>query len=189
MLEGYDARRLERLIFPSVPAFQPTSIRSVRPAGPVVGRPIRPRRLHAPFHHEPDCGGEILLRSDGNEKAAPPRPSLRASRGDPARRLTAWVPPCSRSVQSPEARIAPRFPRPSLAGGPRRSRQCRSGPPGAVAVPGSIAGSKEFRLLRPRNPGPTVLGSFRLVGARVAAVSARPPRGEIRHRHPFSLII
>ena len=26
-------------------------------------------------------------------------PSLRASRGDPERRLTAWVPPCSRSVQ------------------------------------------------------------------------------------------
>jgi hypothetical protein len=26
-------------------------------------------------------------------------PSLQASRGDPVRRLTAWVPPCSRSVQ------------------------------------------------------------------------------------------
>jgi len=61
---------LERLIFPSVPAFQPTSIRSVRPAGPVVGRPIRPRRLHAPFHREPDSGGEILLRSDGKEKGS-----------------------------------------------------------------------------------------------------------------------
>ncbi len=58
-------------------------------------------------------------------------PSLRASRGDPVRRLTAWVPPCSRSVQRSPTRIAPRFPRPSPAEGPRPFRQCRSGPTGA----------------------------------------------------------
>jgi len=58
------------VVLPSVLGFQPTSIRPVRPAGPVVGRPIRPRRLHAPFHHEPDNGGEILLRSDGKEKGS-----------------------------------------------------------------------------------------------------------------------
>ena len=61
----------------------------------------------------------------GKKRPAPARPSFRASRGDPERRLTAWVPPCSRSVQRRRARIAPRFPRPSPAEGPRRSRQCR----------------------------------------------------------------
>jgi len=63
-------------------------------------------------------------------------PSLRGSRGDPGRRLTIWVPPCSRSVKRDEARIAPRFPSPSPAEGPRRFRKCRSGPAGAVAVAG-----------------------------------------------------
>jgi len=61
-------------------------------------------------------------------------PSLRASRGDPVRRLTAWVPPCSRSVQGSRPRIAPRFPKPSPAEGPRRFRQCRSGPAGAASA-------------------------------------------------------
>jgi hypothetical protein len=55
-------------------------------------------------------------------------PTPLASRGDPDRRLTAWVPPCSRSVQGNGARIAPRFPRPPPAEGPRGFRQCRSGP-------------------------------------------------------------
>jgi len=60
------------------------------------------------------------------------RPLARASRGDPERRLTAWVPPCSRSLQTGRPRIAPRFPRPSPAEGSRRFRQCRSGPAGAA---------------------------------------------------------
>jgi hypothetical protein len=59
-------------------------------------------------------------------------PSLQGSRGDPVRRLTAWVPPCSRSLQAGRPRIAPRFPRPSPAEGPRRFRQCRSGPADAA---------------------------------------------------------
>jgi hypothetical protein len=33
------------------------------------------------------------------QRAAPARPSLHSSPGDPERRLTAWVPPCSRSLQ------------------------------------------------------------------------------------------
>jgi len=61
--------------------------------------------------------------------------SLQASRGDPERGLTAWVPPCSRSVQRIWPRVAPRFPGPSPAEGPRRSRQCRSEPAGAVNPP------------------------------------------------------
>ena len=90
-------RTLERLIFPSVPAFQPTSIRSVRPAGPVVGRPIRPRRLHAPFHHEPDSGGEILLRSDGKKSQ-----HLHAPRsGPPAATLIGGLRPGSLRVHDP----------------------------------------------------------------------------------------
>ena len=85
------------MIFPSVPAFQPTSIRSVRPAGPVVGRPIRPRRLHAPFHHEPDCGGEILLRSDGKKSQ-----HLHAPRsGPPAATLIGGLRPGSLRVHDP----------------------------------------------------------------------------------------
>ena len=90
-------RTLERLIFPSVPAFQPTSIRSVRPAGPVVGRTIRPRRLHAPFHHEPDSGGEILLRSDGKKSQ-----HLHAPRsGPPAATLRGGLRPGSLRVHDP----------------------------------------------------------------------------------------
>ena len=85
------------MIFPSVPAFQPTSIRSVRPAGPVVGRPIRPRRLHAPFHHEPDSGGEILLRSDGKKSQ-----HLHAPRsGPPATTLIGGLRPGSLRVHDP----------------------------------------------------------------------------------------
>jgi len=40
------------------------------PTGPVVGHPIRPRRLHAPFHQERSSGGEILLRADGRPASA-----------------------------------------------------------------------------------------------------------------------
>jgi len=63
-----------------------------------------------------------------DERSSTFGPSLQASRGDPDRRLTARVPPCSRSVQENGTRIAPRFPRPPHARGPRRSQQCRSGP-------------------------------------------------------------
>ncbi len=59
-------------------------------------------------------------------------PSLQASRSDPERRLTAWVPPCSRFVHRRWARSAPRCPRPSPAEGPRRFRRCRSRPAGAA---------------------------------------------------------
>ena len=87
--------------------------------------------------------------------------SLQGSRGDPARRLTAWVPPCSRSVQPRNARIAPRFPRPSPAEGPRRSRQCRSGPAGTVAVAGPdgrlAGGGGRSSPARRRISPPTVL--------------------------------
>jgi len=74
-------------------------------------------------------------------------PSLLASRGDPDRGLTAWVPPCSRPMQR-KAWAAPRFPRPPPAEGPRRFRQCRSGPTRATAIP--RLGSYEARSEGPR---------------------------------------
>src|SRR3990170_146014 len=46
------------------------------PTGPVVGHPIRPRRLHAPFHQEIKSGGEILLRADGRQASATRWPPL-----------------------------------------------------------------------------------------------------------------
>src|SRR3990172_2777291 len=46
------------------------------PTGPVVGHPIRPRRLHAPFHQEIKSGGEILLRADGRPASATRWPPL-----------------------------------------------------------------------------------------------------------------
>ena len=80
-------------------------------------------------------------------------PSLRASRGDPVRRLTARVPPCSRSVQGSRPRIAPRFPRPSPAEGSRRFRQCRSGPAGAAQASRVPAGGRGELGLDPAEPG------------------------------------
>jgi len=54
----------------------------------------------------------------------------------PAATLSGGLRPGSLRVHDPcegrRARIAPRFPRPSPAEGPRRSRQCRSGPTGAA---------------------------------------------------------
>jgi hypothetical protein len=85
-------------------------------------------------------------------------PSLRVSRGDPVRRLTAWVPPCSRFVQRSPARIVPRFPRPSPAEGPRRFRQCRSGPAGAAQA------SKTGLCGRARGAGPGPGGTWFAAG-------------------------
>jgi len=49
-----------------------------------------------------------------------------------------------------------------------------------------MAGPKEAGLLRTRKAGSAVPGSVPLAGARVAAASARPPGGEMRHRQPVS---
>ena len=102
-------------------------------------------------------------------------PSLSASRGDPLRRLTAWVPPCSRSVQGSGARIAPRFPRPPPAGGPRRSRQCRSGP---IRTAQREAKGETISRGTPNLEAPddrTSANGWRRPGA-------HPPGGEFRHR-------
>jgi hypothetical protein len=101
----------------------------------------------------PSEAGDIWLASAGKKSNAF-GPALRASRGDPERRLTAWVPPCSRSLQRSPARIAPRFPRPSPAEGPRRSRQCRSGPAGAASA------SKPGFVGRARGAGPGPGGTW-----------------------------
>jgi len=94
-------------------------------------------------------------------------PSLLGSRGDPVRRLTARVPPCSRPVQRNEARIAPRFPRPSPAEGPRRSRQCRSGPAGAASA------STTGVCGRARGAGPGPGGTWFAAGRGPAAGAQR----------------
>jgi hypothetical protein len=95
-------------------------------------------------------------------------PSLRASRGDPVRRLTARVPPCSRSLRMRRPRIAPRFPRPSPAEGPHRFRQCRSGPAGAaLSKPdGCLPG-------RARGAGPGPGGTWFAAGRGPAAGAQR----------------
>src|SRR3990172_4572502 len=107
------------------------------PAAPTVAPVAAPMAAFGSSvqaQHEPRRGravpfvSRILHSSTVRERSSTFGPSLLASRGDPDRRLPAWVPPCSRSVQERRARIAPRFPRPPPAEGPRRFRQCRSGP-------------------------------------------------------------
>jgi hypothetical protein len=44
--------------------------RALAEAGPVVGHPSRPRRLHAPFHQAVNRGGAILLRAAGRPASA-----------------------------------------------------------------------------------------------------------------------
>jgi hypothetical protein len=90
-------------------------------------------------------------RARGVGMGAPVGPSLRASRGDPVRRLTARVPPCSRSVQR-GARIAPRFPRSSPAEGPRRSRHVARDLHVLPAACGHREGEGRWAWTR-RNPG------------------------------------
>ncbi len=79
------------------------------PTGPVVGQPIRPQRLHAPFHQETNSGGEILLRADGRPASATrwpnvnmPRPSNR--RGEQIR--PAGCPCPGNSACRPRATLA-----------------------------------------------------------------------------------
>ena len=117
----------------------------------------------------PSEAGDIWLASAGKKSNAF-GPSLRASRGDPERRLTAWVPPCSRSLQRSPARIAPRFPRPSPAEGPRRFRQCRSGPTGAASA------STTGVCGRARGAGPGPGGTW-FAGGRGPAAGAQRRRG------------
>ena len=108
-------------------------------------------RLGSPKSDDKGIGGKfrkllVLLQ----QHPRPPRSMALAA--TLIRRLTAWVPPCSRSVQGRRARIAPRFPRPSPAEGPRRFRQCRSGPAGAVAVAAPRPTQARCRLPRKEPP-------------------------------------
>jgi hypothetical protein len=99
-------------------------------------------------------------------------PSLQASRGDPERRLTPWVPPCSRSVHGRGARSVPRCPRPSPAEGPRHVRQCRARPAGAAEEQNKVRrwngvsfGGRGEMGLASAGPRPTRSGSrYRVLG-------------------------
>jgi len=131
---------------------------------------------------------EMGLRASQKKKSSTFGPSLRASRGDPGRRLTAWVPPCSRSVQGGRARIAPRFPRPSPAEGPPRSRQCRSGPAGAAEASRIRAGRRVSSRgrgelgLDPAEPGLRAAGvpppEWSAGGGNIALTADRSPMTE-----------
>jgi hypothetical protein len=90
---------------------------------PPVGLPSPSRRHPTSLSEAAPAGPERHCREV--RQAARVGPSLQASRGDPKRRLTAWVPPCSRSVQGNEHG--------SRLGFPGRR------PPRGPAAPGNVA--------------------------------------------------
>jgi len=165
---------------------------------PPSGSPVFPADTRLAFLGS-TCRPRATL--PGDERSSTFGPSLLASRGDPDRRLTAWVPPCSRSVQGNGARIAPRLPRPPPAEGPRRFRQCRSGPTRAAqreAEEGTDSrGRRNLLCKRPwcipatsSSEGPSSPFSpsrLRAPDDRTSAngwrrLGAQPPGGEFRHR-------
>jgi hypothetical protein len=125
-------------------------------------------KIHLPANSKfairnPKSPRPLILRSPARELSSTFGPSLRTSRGDPVRRLTSWVPPCSRSVQRKSGTNRASVSHAVARRGAPPLPACRSGPAGAdfweegCDVGGSMSevrGPKnsKFAIRNPKSP-------------------------------------